>query len=257
MKSLSARSWNVIELNWKKIFFALLVFCFITGSNLQLASYYEITTWEFVLLGITDQYYLMFCAFPIYIWFNSSYFSQRSSLILVRYHRFYTYFISNLVPVIVFTVIFAISPSICAMLIGAISGLPLSGGFSESLAQDTANGAIIQLFHLHFDSVPLAVICTALYFLLGLLFLAFILQYLLTVCSKKVSFAIVLVGYMLSVFAVQKGIDEVFPYPFVNNYFILPHALSRNCIWICLIVAVLVVAILMFLLRKRWGCKNL
>lgn len=257
MKSLSARSWNVIELNWKKIFFALLIFCFITGSNLQLASHYKITTWEFVLLGVTDQYYLMFCALPIYIWLNFSYFSKRSALILVRYRWFYAYFISNLVPVIVFTVIFAIGPSICALLIGAISGLPLSGGFSEALTQDTVNGAIIQLFHLHFDSVPLAVVCTTLYFLFGLLFLSFILQYLLTVCSKKVSFAIVIVGYMLAVFAVQKGIDEVFPYLFFNNYFILPHTLSHNCTWICLIVAVLVVAILMFLLRKRWGCKNL
>lgn len=257
MKSLFARSWNVIELNWKKIFFALLVFCFITGSNLQLALYYEITTWEFVLLPITDQYYLMFCAFPIYAWFNFSYFSQRSSLILVRYHWFCTYFISNLVPVVAFTVIFAIGPSICALLIGAISGLPLSVGFSEALTQDTVNGAMIRLFHLHFDSVPLAVVCTTLYFLLGLLFLAFILQYLLTVRSKKASFAIVIVGYMLSVFAVQKGVDEVFPYLFFNNYFILLSALSRNCAWVCLIIIVLVIILLVFLLRKRRGCKNL
>ena len=253
MKSFLIKSYSTIVLHWKKIFFSVLIFCFISGSNLKVTHHYNISVWDFTLLSITDQYYLMFCALPVLIWFIFASFPQHSYLEITRHKYFYSYFFKEFLQIAIFNLV----PVLCSIIIGMISKLPITSSFSKEFMKNSTSGSILQVLNEHFHSSVIVIVCTTVYSVIGFVFLSVILQYVLYLFSRKTSLLLTIAGYMVAVFAVQKNVDESFPYVFINNYLIITQILSKGSVWICLLIILAVLVIITFCLQKRLGCKNI
>lgn len=256
MEKLKIRYFNILQLHWKKIIFALLVFCFFSGSSLMGIKALNGSLGEFILNSITDKYYLMFCALPIYVWFLFSTFSRSSPMVITRYRFCYTYFVSELIPIALFTFFFVLGPVVCSLVIGLVSGLPISAYSSAELMQ-SFYGEVIGVYTKYIGSIGLSIFLTEVYLLVGLCFFAVLLKYLCYPFSQKAVLICMILCYVSALYAVQRGIDVYAPYLFFSNYLFLTQALVGNCVWICLIVMFVGSAFCIWGVRKRWGCKNI
>lgn len=256
MEKLKIRYLNLLWIHWKKIIFALGVFCFFSGSSLMEVKMLNGSLEEFILTSITDKYYWIFCALPIYIWFLFSSFSQTSSMVIKRYRFCYTYFLAELIPIAIFTLLFVLGPVACSSIIGLSAGLPIFSQHSDELLQ-SFYGEVLGIYIEHYDSYILSIFLTELYLFIGLCFFAVVLKYLCYPFSQKAVLFFMILCYMSALYAIQRGIDVYAPYLFFSNYLFLTQALVGNCEWVCLIIMFLGSILCVLGIRKRWGCKNI
>lgn len=255
MEKLKIRYVNLVRIHWKKIIFALCVFCFFSASSMQGISSFYGTLGDFILISITDKHYLIFCLLPIYIWFLFSTFSRQSSLATIRYRACYICFLSELIPIVIFTSLLVLGPVVCSAIIGLVAGFPISSQLSHEL-MESFYGDVLKLYLGQFHSYTLSIIATILYLFAGLCFLAILLKYMCYPLSSKVVLIITILFYISALYAIQRGIDVYVPYLFFSSYLFLAQALVGKCAWLCSIVMIIVSVVCVLLVKKRVGCKN-
>ena len=253
MEHLKIKTDYLLRTHWKKAVFSACIFCFYSGSLISSIAASGMTLFEFILYTFNNQYFLMFCFLPIYFVFLYSTFYKDNIHILVRHKKFVNFYLSEIIPVSIISLLYVLFHILCAMIIGIMWHLQITSNFSSVCQQEP----VLELFTVNFSNSFISIVFSLLYTFIGLRFFAVIINTLFYFFGKKIVIFSTMISYILSIFAIQKNADENFPYVFFNNYFILPSALIKGDIEVFLIVVLISFILVVLLLKLRWRYRDL
>lgn len=248
---------NLLEEHWRKVVILLCGFGIFCGSNLQAAQHAGLSVLEFTLISVSSQHFLMFFLLPLYLYFLVSMLSTRSLMAICRYRFFHTYFLDEMVPIIIFTFIYSLLPMFFALIVGLVAGLPTVIDNRATIIQYQSYARMLHIYQNTFQSLFVATLSTVLYLFVGLVFLSIILRSLFYLFGRKTALFWTAILYLGSIVKIQGGADNMFSYLFLCNYLSLLNALVDNTQIVSLIMMLTISAICIFLMRKRWRGENI
>ena len=202
--------------------------------------------WEYVLLAMQDMRYISLILSVVFILFLIAMYTKESTIAVIRYQSFFKLCIIKFLSVIVFTLVLLLMHMAVSFILGI--GLPLKNTFSGT----QKNSEILEFCRAIFHTPKEAVGWSLTYMFLGFSFFALIVQEITLFFKKPVAVVLIIIIYMMMFFSVQRGIDRLFPYAFLNNYIFLPSALEYQHIWIFLAVEVVGSAAIFLLIHFKW-----
>lgn len=253
MEHLKIKTVYIIQSYWKIALFSLLVFCFYSASLVLKAAAIDMHYFEFVLVVFNSEHFLMFCLLPVYFIILYSTFSKQMLHIIVRHRSFLHFFLYDIMPIVLVTLLYVLLHIVCAALIGLFGQMVFDIEFSPACGQD----AMLTLFTHYFSTSVGALLSSILYTCIGLCFFAVLIKSSYYYWGKKTVVLSTLLLYFLSIFALQKSADEYFPYVFLSNYFILPMALIKEHVWLFPVITILMVVLILVVIRKKWRYRDL
>ena len=202
--------------------------------------------WEYILLAMQNMRYIILILCVVFILFLMAMYTKESTIAMIRCGSFFRLCIIKFLSVTVFTLVLLLMHMAVSFILGI--GLPLKNVYSET----QRNNEVLEICSAIFPTPGEAVGWSFTYLFLGFSFFALIVQGVILFFKKSVAVALMMIIYLMMFFSVQRGIDRVFPYAFLNNYIFLPSALKYQCIWMFLAVGAISSAAILLLIRFKW-----
>lgn len=236
----------------KKNYFLIILFmvyAFICGKNLNVATATGLSTGEFILYCITDHYYIIygFFFYGMYWMFRDS--KEESDLEMLRFGSYNRYYLLRCAVAFIKILIFVVLHIVIAGAVG-IGQLGLSMGFTGQRVPGYYIEAVefILVFKEYFANAGIATLVVGAFLILGMFFIYEILFYIQKIRGNKaeiVAMIIILTNVMMGF---KSHIDEsMLEVLFLNNYFILHHCLflvGKNAVMINIVIVVAVSIVL-------------
>lgn len=221
-----------------------MIFAFICGSNVAMAKAAGLSTCEFVLLCITDHYYIIYGLFfyGIYWMFKDS--KDDLELEIIRYGSYNRYYMIRCCVALVKIIIYVLCHILIASIIG-VCNFGLSFDFNGHEIENYYNSALefLLAFRYYFNNPIIAVISVGAYLILGMFFIYELLFYVQKIKGNKyeiIMMAVILVNVMLGFkLEIDESLLEVL---FINNYFILHHCLfycGKVAVWVNVLIIIM------------------
>ena len=203
-----------------------MIYAFMIGGNIPLSCISDMGLGEYILLSITDHYYIVFAYFMYAIFWIMRDIKEDRNIELVRYGSYKKYYAIRKLCVFIKIIIVVIMHVIIAMIIGLTSTQPtyeICGKRVEGLYVGRLE--IIKEFSNYFDTTPLAILCAAGYMIIGTFFLYEILFYIFRLKGNTVTIAFIGIMIVMMVAGMKLPLDDyVFTQIlFINNYIIFHH----------------------------------
>lgn len=219
--------WNFV--NDKRKIFICIVFAFFCGSELGIAKDANMSICEYVLFVIGDHYYVIYFMFMAYVFFQFDSIRKERSLITVRMEKISRMYMSQLVSVLIQTLIYVICHMIIALAVGGLN-LKWNNEFQTVRVDGYYNDTMEYLlgYTNYFDRPMTAFVVNALFMTMGLTLIGMLVYILKTLAGSK--FTLVFIGgiildIMLGFKLGIRGLLEIF---FLNHYFLLHHVLFMS-----------------------------
>lgn len=222
-----------------KLYFLIAVLSFCTAYNLEGINTCSI--FEYVLLGMSEQYYFVFFFLIIYILTVSKFLKDSNAMFIVRSDKYSQYFAGKMLATILFTIstvaFHVVIISCCGILKhkwnnSFVSSLGVSGYLEE----------VHILYQKFFNSPLTALIAVCLYMSLGLCIMAGLFMLLSHFFSDKLVLLSEIIVFFLIVLALQRNIDICMPKLFLINYMFLQRILNYvnpvSFLWVGLLVLI-------------------
>lgn len=244
----------MFKLYWRKVsleifslkFLGILcIFNFIASSTLKEAKILEINCWEYMILLLTDHYYILYFFFITYIFFQLKIMFVKYDLILIRSTKFINVFVKYFLSNIIFILIYILAHSLIAFILGWLF-LPRKNTFSSILFTNNKFSEIMDALQYNFASPLQALLAILGFMAIGLIFISLLLNYSSIILNKKITIYIILILYIGTILALKTQLDNTIPYLFLNNYFILHHALAKKLVLKILFIIILVSFLLLY-----------
>ena len=207
------------------------------------------------VLGIlNDQYYFIFAVLPILLFFCGSVMEDDAEIVIFRYGTYRRYFVAKWTSLGMLCSGLWLAQMVTLFLTGL--GLPISadgwGGFSSSsLYRDIA-----ALLATYFSSPWVALLCAAVFLLIGYWLISLLALWLGHFLSQSYAIKVLLALYVLAVFSIKLPIMSRPPFCYwtgLNHWVLLLHSLTET--WrlpLTVIVTVLFVATVSYTIRNGW-----
>lgn len=246
-----------VELKNVAFWIILIIFTFICGTYLPIAKAGNLTAMEYVLLVISNHYYLVYGFFFYSIYWIFCSIRKKRTLVLIRFKTYASYYRNTWENVLLKIVMFVVLHIVIASIIGiceldlsnTFAGSELDGYYSESYM-------MLSCFQHIFKTPYIAVSCVAIYLIMGNFF---IYEIIFTLQELKGDQAVI-IGIIVLIFNAMIGfqtqIDESFlNVLFINNYFILHHPLLLVGKY-AVVVNILIMLIVSIIIWKRIVHRN-
>lgn len=206
-----------------KLYLLIAVFSFCTSYNLGKISTCSI--FEYVLLGMSDQYYFVFFFLIIYMLALSDFLKDSNAMFIVRSDKYSRYFAGKMIAMILFTVSIVVIHVIIIICSGFwkhnwnnvfVDSLGVSGYFEE----------LHMLYQNYFDSPFTALLAVCFYMSLGLCIMVGLFVLISHFFSDKLALLSEFIAFFLIVLALQRNIDFSMPKLFLINYLFIHRILN-------------------------------
>lgn len=231
----------------KWLFIIFIIYTIYILPILQYSHFSHLSYWEFILLAITDMYYILYVLVLSYICFVFKNTISEEKEILIRSKNYLKYFWAQTISLIAISALFIF----LHLLIAMILGFRLSCGniFTNSMNEDLAFYA--KYFYTPFEGI----LSSIAYMILGLSIFSILIIFLCHYFKPKTVVIIVILFFLSAMLNYQIFLNEsTIPYIFLDNYIILSHAIySLGIHFYNLLLCEFSFAIgLMFIIKKFW-----
>jgi len=228
-----------------------IIFCFFCSINIHEAELYNFNTIEFALLRLIDHYYILYCLFPILLIILATYFKQEDNIFKIRYITKKQIISKDLKVFLCWLSLYLFMHILLAILISSFflrfSFLTTSfefHGYSEIIL-------LLQSYNEIFAFPLVSLVISVGYFIFGWLVLVCLLSYLNTHATIKHVILLAIAIFITTFIGFQTNIDNLIPFIFFNNYFILHHVLIVKGVQIFALIFLFGSSIIVFLI-----CQN-
>lgn len=240
MAGLRLKLLDLFQKHYGKLLLPLGLFLLFSYDHVRTAHKSGVSLFGFVNMATMDFHYVTFAGLPIYGWFLFSSLPNDLSAELTRHRRFRDYFWVEFVPITVFTSVYAALPTLGALFLGLVTGIPLRSDGAASF-----DSLLIG------RSAGLTTFFVMLYQFVGLTFFALVLRFMVYALPPKIALGAAVAAYLLDVLAVQSGL--AIPHLCLNHYFVLAQALEQGNVLSFLFIMLTLSGLMALSLRKRWG----
>lgn len=239
---------NLREFYSPKICFVVIVFSWQAATLFQEGKG-TLSFWEFILVAMTDHYYIFYFALPFLAIALYRQLDVESDSILIRIKKFSHYFLIQATSILLITIFYITLHLIIAMLIG-IQLRNFQNTFSLMGRWHTE----LIFLSSYFETPGSALIASIIYTILGLTFINILIFTLNHFFGKKISVASQILAYLLLIIGLHSEIDNVFPVLFLNKYLILHHGLhnSMSSFVFYIKIEIIVLISIYFVFRRFW-----
>lgn len=208
--------------------------------------------WEFVLLAMTDHYYILYFFILSFLFFIFSTIRNEDALVWIRAKNYIRYFIAQCFSFFVASLIFIIVHLIIALSTGM--GLQGVNDFITIFPDGNTSGLLLEALSQHFQTPIHAVIIVGLFMIMGMTFFAILISAFNVFYSPRIVILLVAVLYFLMLLGMRSDMDTKFPYIFLNNYLLLHHSISvfGDNYYITIITEFVLILLILILVKKYW-----
>lgn len=235
----------------------LLIYTFMCSSDLNYATYMDMSIAEYVLYALTDHYYMIYAWLFFLIFFSVCQIKEKSLIERMRYGTLREfYMIERLAKIIQLTGIIVLHGFI-PFIIG-ITRLKCNNIFAASLSTDVYDSRleVITAYAECFKTPLTAIICVLAYWIVGSLFISQMIEYCSEIWQKKGAAASIIFLLISTMCGFMTDMDEhFFEFIFLNNYYILHHVLLNIGI-IPMVVNLSIMVVGIIILEKLATLKN-
>lgn len=236
--------------SWKTIFMIIL-FSFYVSTYISTGYQLELTAIEFMILLITDHYYILYIFLALYIFAANNVKKKQRALVMMRCKNYLYFWLQELLNSVLLAIFMV---SIHLFTIGMVGFLLFPATFefrgipSPELPLD--------VYRETFSAPIITLAIVSLFLIMGLIFFTIIIRWIEHYISQRSIHIVTWTIYLTGVIGLQMGWDEYFPYLFINNYLVLHHAIAKNALFNILIVQFLVVGLVLYCVKNGKGIKS-
>ena len=232
---------NVINFwNDRRKLIIFIVFAWVCGDELVLASSLDMSIFEYLLFVIGNHYYLIYFLLMSYIFFQFDIIKKETNCITIRMKSIKRKYLCQLMSVFVQTSIYIFLHIFLALVIGG-TRLDFVNKFRTRTMDGYCNDtlSLIYGYNEYFSNPLLALIAVVIYLIIGLTVVGMLIYAAREICGSKITLicaGLLIVDIMLGFKLDIRGFAGIF---FANNYFILHHALFKSG-WLYTIINMLI-----------------
>lgn len=248
---------NIHHFFSKGIWIVLLTFSVYAVYLKGIAIQFNLTFFEFSILALTDHYYILYFLILSFLYFLYKFAESNKKIedmILMRSKRFVTYFLTQVLSLLIISSLFVFLHVMISIVIGI--GLRFENVFTTVPVD--INTLITSEFERFFPTPLVSLFFIYLHMVLGLTLLGTLFIFLRQFLHPKVVIACIIVSYILMLLSIRSEVDSIVPFLFLNNYIVLHHAfvtLGEN--YYLLFIAELLLMVCMVMVIKRYWNKTL
>lgn len=234
------------------LFINFCVLCFICGFELKKYQLIGMSVWEYIIMILTNHYYILYCVLPILLILISKYIKGIQDIEKIRYRNLFHQTRQSTKRFAYWIFLYSISHLIIIFIIGFTK---LSVSFKNEIINLTIHDELVLLLNEYtsfFGNPILAIISIVGYMLFGFTVLVSLLSYINQRYSYKRMIFISIIVYILTFIGFKTEVKTLFPLICFNNYILLHHALFVNY-GIKFILIVLTELLILFLCQGKRG----
>ncbi|KGX87088.1 hypothetical protein [Pontibacillus litoralis] len=210
-------------------------------------------TWETILWGLTDHYYLLYMLLPVYMYLILKIQQTHEHFSVIRHRTFFHYFRIHLMTGFVSITSFIILHVLILLPVLIINGQLFDVHFNYTDYTHTLS----PLYAAIFPNTFISVIATLTYMIMGLFYIYIIISVFSLFFGQRNTYYFVIFLIISMIFALRSGLDDIL-YPFfLNNYYILHHTFDQAHQYIQLMVLMIVVIIVLLYVVKHYWYKTI
>ena len=241
-----------IKENYIILLLDFIVLCFIAGSNIPTYQKFHIDMWDFILLNLTDHYYVLYCMIISIIVIVSRDIKDINYAEQIRYKNIFAYNLSKIRYFLVFISLYFLAHILILLVIGA-----LNFNTTTSLSPIVVEGysEIVELYNSYisiFNNIIFAIIAATIYYIFGFIVLYALLTKINQAKGYKNTIISAIIIYMLTYIGFKTDLKIKIPILFFNNYILLHHGLMVNGLFKFILVVIIgIVLIFSTVVRLR------
>ena len=236
-------------INWK-IFLFFFVYGNFVAISKNSALVFGLNIFEFYAEMIGSVHFIMYLLIPVFFLLVMNLLMEQNLFAIIRLGKYRNYFICKCITYFLLSAIFVFCLSIMIIIIGF--GLPIRNEFVETLNNVNVFDASLYVEQIGNNPLIVCLLQTA-YLIIGLTFLAIVLEVIAHFFSRKIFFIVLGLNYVLSLFSINNRLDiDIAPF-LISTYTILPIKFSD--IIPTLISVLTVCVILLVIVSKFWHKK--
>lgn len=231
---------KIYQTNKILLLLLFLTYSFFVGREVVIAKSLDVGIWEFLLITMTNQYYLIYGLLPIVLLIVSRYLNEPKDLIKIRLKHLYKYVRFEFIAIFISVGLLILLHAFYALSIG----LFFFKIKTDFVAITDNNYYFLEeqqlLFSSLFPSALSASIVALIYLVVGLSTIGLLLSWINVKFSTTYTIGAAIVIFVSTFVGFNTLWYERFPILFSNNYFMVNHLLSlENSLWIIAILAVI------------------
>lgn len=242
------------------VWILMFVYTFLCGTNLDMAEDAGLSAGEFVLLSITDHYYLIYGFFFYGIFWMFKNVKEDSKLELIRYGGYNIYYSVRCVSAFIKFFIFILIHILISTVLG-MTKLERTNEFSGHQIANYYNSSLefTLEFQKFFNNPIIAILAVVSFLTLGMFFIYEIFFYIHKIKGNTAEILAVIIIIVNVMIGFKSQVDESFlEVFFINNYFILHHSLflvGKSAVWFN-VISMIILSILMNRLTVKIKCRG-
>jgi len=239
-----------IKENYRILLLNFIVLCFIAGSNIPTYQQYDISMWDFILLNLTDHYYVLYCMIISLIVIISKDIKDINYTQQLRYKNIFAYNLSRIRYFLAFLNLYFLAHILILLLIGALN---FKNTTSISPIRLEGYSEIVDLYNRYiniFDNIILANFAVIIYFIFGFTVLYALLTKINQNKGYKNTIVSAIIIYILTYIGFKTDLKTKLPVLFFNNYILLHHGLIVNGLFKFILVIAIGILIILFSVVK-------
>lgn len=234
------------------VLFLYAIYC---GVMLPTAYTFHLSMGEYILLIFSNQYYLIYCLIPLFLYFSLENIHRNKSLIKVRMKSVKREYLAFIYTQIIQIFIFLGIQLLITIVIACIN-FPFELGYSVHPVLESYNDTIafVYAFSKYINNPIIASVLALIYLSIGLLFISILLYAAYEIKDKKGSILLVILLLFSVIFGFKTQIGGIWKILFLNNYLILHHVLFSNpylLLWTIPIMAISIYVCYKVIYRTR------
>lgn len=208
------------------VLFLYAIYC---GVMIPTAFKFQLSMGEYILLIFSNQYYLIYCLIPLFLYFSLENIHRNKSLIKERIkfvkREYLTFIYTQAIQIFIFLGM----QFLTAFVIASIN-FPFELGYNVHPILETYNDTIIFVysFSKYIGNPVVASMLALIYLSVGFLFISVLLYLTYELKDKKGSLSLVIIILFSLIFGFKTQIGGIWKIFFLNNYLILHHVLFSN-----------------------------
>ena len=231
----------------------MIIVCSLYATNqIGMAIHYEISVIEFIILNLTDIYYVIYGMLLFYLVFVLRLMNKENLLILTRNRSISVYLKRKIISLSLFTIFFVVIHVLISGIIGILN-LPSVSGFTETPLSNAFVLVPLDSFREIFSCSFTGLFIISCYMIFGLVFFTVCNQVLRLYFNKRVVVILVALIYFSNLIPLHFEWTFEIPIIFMNYYIMFSPVNTRNILMI--VFSFSVTFCLLFLVKRRWRLK--
>lgn len=249
--------YHIFYENRKILLFDFCILCFICGSELSKTADYDFGVWGYIIIILTNHYYILYCLVPVIFIVLSRRIRETRNVEIIRYqNRFQQNRRNTAIFSLWLLILFSIKIAVVFLIGIKKYGLSVK---LEPVPMENFYSELLEIFNLYvefFDNPVIAVAAIVCCFIFGFTLLQAVMGYINIKYGYEKLMTSGMVIYVLMIIGFKTELKSLIPILCFNNYILLHHGLFINGAVNFVLILVAAVLTLLFCLGVRVRIKK-